>query len=82
MRKLQIGGAGLVRITIQQEIVRGEESSYDQRLHGLLLATADQSCRAGQPRTRVAQSDPVKVAAVKNNPPSCWPTRRRTVQTG
>ena len=45
MRKLQIGDAEVMRIAIQQEIARSEESRYDHRLHGLLLVTAGQSCR-------------------------------------
>jgi len=45
MRKLQIEDADVMRIAIQQEIERSEESRYDHRLHGLLLVTAGQSCR-------------------------------------
>jgi transposase len=45
MRKLQIEDADVMRIAIQQEIGRSEESRYDHRLHGLLLVTAGQSCR-------------------------------------
>ncbi len=45
MRKLQIEDAEVMRIAIQQEIVRSEESRYDHRLHGLLLVTTGQSCR-------------------------------------
>jgi transposase len=45
MRKLQIEDAEVMRIAIQQEIGRCEESRYDHRLHGLLLVTAGQSCR-------------------------------------
>lgn len=45
MRKLQIEDAEVMRIAIQQEIGRSEESRYDHRLHGLLLITAGQSCR-------------------------------------
>jgi transposase len=180
MRKLQIEDAEVMRIAIQQEIGRNEESRYDHRLHGLLLVTAGQSCRevaqlfgedgttvqrwvqrfehggldalregerSGRPRTldgkdwrrlqgdlrktprdfglaatlwdgpvlaehlrrryavdlgvrqcqrlfrqmgfrlrkprpQVAQSDPVKVAAVKKTPPSGTPRRRRTVESG
>ena len=44
MRKLQIEDAEIMRIAIQQEIGRSEESRYDHRLHGLLLVTAGQSC--------------------------------------
>ena len=45
MRKLQIDDSGAMRIAIQQEIGRSEESRYDHRLHGLLLLTAGHSCR-------------------------------------
>jgi transposase len=45
MRKLQIEDAEVMRIAIQQEIARNEESRYDHRLHGLLLVTGGQSCR-------------------------------------
>src|SRR5258706_13296384 len=45
MRKLQIEDAEIMRIAIQQEIGRSEESRYDHRLHGLLLVIAGQSCR-------------------------------------
>jgi transposase len=44
MRKLEIADADIMRIAIQQEIVRSEESRYDHRLHGLLLITSGQSC--------------------------------------
>jgi transposase len=45
MRKLQIEDAEVMRIALQQEIARSEESRYDHRLHGLLLVSAGQSCR-------------------------------------
>jgi transposase len=45
MRKLQIEDAEVMRIAIQQEIGRSEESRYEHRLHGLLLVTAGHSCR-------------------------------------
>ena len=45
MRKLEIEDAEVMRIVLQQEIARSEESRYDHRLHGLLLVTAGQSCR-------------------------------------
>jgi transposase len=45
MRKLQIENAEMIRLAIQQEIGRSEESRYDHRLHGLLLVTTGQSCR-------------------------------------
>ena len=44
MRKLEIADADIMRIAIQQEIVRSEESRYDHWLHGLLLITGGQSC--------------------------------------
>lgn len=45
MRKLHIEHAEIVRIVIQQELGRNEESRYDHRLHGLLLLAAGHSCR-------------------------------------
>ncbi len=45
MRKLQIEHADVVRIVIQQEVGRNEQSRYDHRLHGLLLLAAGHSCR-------------------------------------
>jgi len=45
MRKLQIDDSGVMRIAIQQEIGRSEESRYDHRLHALLLLAAGHSCR-------------------------------------
>jgi transposase len=45
MRKLQIRDAETMRIAIQQEIGRSEESRYDHRLHGVLLVANGQSCR-------------------------------------
>jgi transposase len=45
MHKLQIEDAEVMRVAIQQEISRSEESRYDHRLHGLLLVTSGQSCR-------------------------------------
>lgn len=45
MRKLQVEDAEVMRIAIQQEIARSEESRYDHRLHGLLLVSGGQSCR-------------------------------------
>ena len=45
MRKLEVADAGIMRIAIQQEIERSEESRYDHRLHGLLLVTDGHSCR-------------------------------------
>lgn len=45
MRKLHIEHAEVVRIVIQQELGRNEQSRYDHRLHGLLLLAAGHSCR-------------------------------------
>ena len=45
MRKLQVEDTDVMRLAIQQEIGRSEESRYDHRLHGLLLVAAGQSCR-------------------------------------
>jgi transposase len=44
MRKLQIQDADTMKIAIQQEIGRSEESRYDHRLHGVLLVANGQSC--------------------------------------
>jgi len=44
MRRLEIADADLMRIAIQQEILRSEESRYDHRLHGLLLCCSGLSC--------------------------------------
>lgn len=41
MRKLELADSEIMRIAIQQEIVRSDESRYDHRLHGLLLVTGD-----------------------------------------
>ena len=45
MRKLEIADPEVMRIAIQQEISRSDESRYDHRLHGLLLITGGQSCQ-------------------------------------
>jgi transposase len=45
MRKLEIANPDVMRIAIQQEIARSNESRYDQRLHGLLLVTSGHSCQ-------------------------------------
>jgi transposase len=45
MRKLEIADSEVMRIAIQQEIARSDESRYDHRLHGLLLVTGGQSCQ-------------------------------------
>ena len=44
MRKLQIKDAEVMRIAIQQEIGRSDESRYDHRLHGVLLIASGQNC--------------------------------------
>lgn len=44
MRKLEIQDAELMKIALQQEIVRSEEARYDHRLHGVLLVCAGRSC--------------------------------------
>lgn len=44
MRKLEIQDADLMRIAIQDEIHRSEESRYDHRLHGVLLVCSGLSC--------------------------------------
>ena len=45
MRRLQIDDCGVMRIAIQREIGRSQESRYDHRLHGLLLVAAGHSCQ-------------------------------------
>ena len=45
MRKLVIADADIMRLAIQQEIARSDESRYDHRLHGLLLVTGGHSCQ-------------------------------------
>lgn len=44
MKRLQIKDADIMRIAIQQEIERSEESRYDHRLHGILLVSSGYSC--------------------------------------
>jgi len=44
MRKLQITEADIMRIALQDEIKRSEESRYDHRLHGVLLVCSGLSC--------------------------------------
>ena len=44
MRKLEIQDADIMRIAIQEEILRSEESRYDHRLHGVLLVCSGFSC--------------------------------------
>lgn len=45
MRKLEIANSDEMRIAIQQEIARSDESRYDHRLHGVLLVTGGHSCQ-------------------------------------
>lgn len=47
MKKLEISDADLMRIAIQQEIHRSEESRYDHRLHGILLVSSGLTCYEG-----------------------------------
>lgn len=44
MRKLEIKDADIIRIAVQQEILRSEESRYDHRLHGIMLVCSGFSC--------------------------------------
>lgn len=44
MRKLQIQDAEIMKVALQQEILRSEESRYDHRLHGVLLVCSGKSC--------------------------------------
>jgi transposase len=44
MRKLQIKDAEIMKVALQQEIVRSEQSRYDHRLHGVLLVCAGKTC--------------------------------------
>ncbi len=44
MRQLRVQDADIMRIAIQGEIVRSEESRYDHRLHGVLLCCSGFSC--------------------------------------
>lgn len=44
MRKLRIQDPEIMKLAIQQEIVRSEESRYDHRLHGVLLVCSGKSC--------------------------------------
>lgn len=45
MRKLELANPDVMRIAIQQEIARSDESRYDHRLHGVLLITGGHSCQ-------------------------------------
>lgn len=44
MQKLQIKDAEIIRIMVQEEIIRSEDSRYDHRLHGILLVCSGLSC--------------------------------------
>jgi len=44
MRKLEITDPEIMRMAIQDEIMRSEESRYDHRLHGVLLVSQGFSC--------------------------------------
>jgi len=44
MRKLQISDQEIMKVAVQQEILRSEESRYDHRLHGILLITQGLNC--------------------------------------
>jgi transposase len=44
LRKLEIEDAEIMKIALQQEIVRSNESRYDHRLHGVLLVSLGFSC--------------------------------------
>lgn len=46
MQRLEIKDADVMRIAIQDEIQRSEESRYDHRLHGVLLVCSGMSCGA------------------------------------
>ena len=37
MRKLQVRDADIIRLAVQDEIQRSEESRYDHHLHGILM---------------------------------------------
>lgn len=44
MRKLEISDVCVMRVALQQEIVRSQESRYDHRLHGVLLISQGMDC--------------------------------------
>lgn len=44
MRKLEVQDADIIKIAVQQEIERSEESRYDHRLHGILMVCSGVSC--------------------------------------
>ncbi len=44
MRRLEIKDKEIMRLAVQQEILRSEVSRYDHRLHGILLVCSGFSC--------------------------------------
>jgi transposase len=44
MRRLEIKDAEIMRLAVQDEIQRSEQSRYDHRLHGILLLCSGLSC--------------------------------------
>jgi transposase len=44
LRKLEIEDAEIMKIALQHEILRSDESRYDHRLHGVLLVAQGFSC--------------------------------------
>jgi len=44
MKKLEIKNVDIMKVAIQQEIARSEDSRYDHRLHGVLLVCQGLSC--------------------------------------
>jgi transposase len=44
MRRLEISDVEVMRLALQQEIARSDDSRYDHRLHGVLLVSRGLSC--------------------------------------
>jgi transposase len=44
MKKLTVQDSEIMKIALQQEIVRSEEARYDNKLHGVLLACSGMTC--------------------------------------
>jgi transposase len=44
MQRLEIKNVDIMKVSIQQEIARSEDSRYDHRLHGVLLVCQGLSC--------------------------------------
>ena len=44
MRRLEVQDREIMRVAVQQEILRSGESRYDHRLHGILLVCSGLSC--------------------------------------